>query len=189
MKQLLEFSLPKPDTTERNIFFCKGVDDVSVEAVAKDIVKINEEDDSYQKIYDFYGFPYTRHPIKIYIDSYGGFVYQCFGLISMIERSKTPVHTIVTGCAMSAGFMILISGHKRFAHKLSTPLYHQISGEMWGTMKKLEEYHIETRRLQKMLEAIVLRKTKITRTKLKEIYNLQKKLAYVCVRSQKTWCS
>ena len=92
----------------------------------------------------------------------------------MIERSKTPVHTIVTGCAMSAGFMILISGHKRFAHKLSTPLYHQISGEMWGTMKKLEEYHIETRRLQKMLEAIVLRKTKITRTKLKEIYNLQK---------------
>ena len=56
MKQLLEFSLPKPDTTERNIFFCKGVDDVSVEAVAKDIVKINEEDDRYQKIYDFYGF-------------------------------------------------------------------------------------------------------------------------------------
>lgn len=174
MKQTLDLIIPKPDVTERNIFFCKGVDNESIETVVKAIVQINEEDNQYQRIYDFHGFPYKRNPIKIHLDTYGGFVYQTLGLINIMENSKTPIHTIVTGCAMSAGFMILISGHRRFAHRLSTPLYHQLSGGMWGTAKDMEDDFIESKRMQKMLEDIVARKTKITRKKLKEIYDTKK---------------
>ena len=112
-------NLPLPK--ERNIYFTRQVDQSSIGDLTKQIIEINEDDKHLRKLYDVYGIDYTAKPINIYIDSYGGAVYQCFGLISVMERSKTPIHTIVTGCAMSCGFMILISGHKRFAHKLSTP--------------------------------------------------------------------
>jgi ATP-dependent Clp protease protease subunit len=135
------------------------------------VIEINEDDIRLKKLYDVYSIEYKPKPIKIYIDSYGGQVYQCFGLLGVMEKSKTPIHTIVTGCAMSCGFMILISGHKRFAYKLSTPLYHQVSTTKSGTLKEIEEEIIETKRLQETIEEITLERTKITKKKLKEIYD------------------
>jgi ATP-dependent Clp protease protease subunit len=80
----------------------------------------------------------------------------------------------VTGCAMSCGFMMLISGHKRFAHRLSTPLYHQVSSGAFGTLKEMEEKIEETKRLQAQLEDIVKEKTNISKKKLKEIFDNKK---------------
>jgi ATP-dependent Clp protease protease subunit len=162
----VNLELPK----DRNIFFTKQVDQASIADVTQRIIEINEDDKRLKKIYDVYDIEYTPKPIKIYIDSYGGSVYQCFGLLSVMEKSKTPIHTIVTGCAMSCGFMMLISGHKRFAHKLSTPLYHQVSSGGWGKLKDLEEDIEETRRLQKIIEKITLEKTKISKERLKDVF-------------------
>jgi ATP-dependent protease ClpP protease subunit len=72
---------------------------------------------------------------------------------------------------MSCGFMMLISGHKRFAHSLSTPLYHQVSSYGWGKLKDIEENIEETKRLQKMIEKITLEKTKISKERLKEVFD------------------
>jgi ATP-dependent Clp protease protease subunit len=162
--------LPK----SRELFFIKQVDQSSIGELTKSIIEINQDDDHLKKLYSVYNLEYKPDPIKIFLDSYGGQVYQCFGLLSVIERSKTPIHTIVTGCAMSCGFMILISGHKRFAHKLSTPLYHQVSSGVIGTVKEIEYKLEESKRLQAQLEDIVKDKTKITKKKLREIFDLQK---------------
>lgn len=113
---------------------------------------------------------YTPKPIKIYIDSYGGYVYQILGLISVMETSKTSIHTICTGTAMSCGFVMLISGHKRFAYKHSTMMYHQVSALKYGKMKDLEESVFESKRLQKKIEELTLEKTKITEKLLKKNY-------------------
>ena len=129
-------NLPLPK--KRDLFFNKQVDQNSIGDLTQKIIEINQDDEHLKKVYSIYNLKYNPDPIKIYIDSYGGQVYQCFGLLSVIERSETPIHTIVTGCAMSAGFMILISGHRRFAHKLSTPLYHQVSSGAIGTVKEME---------------------------------------------------
>ena len=75
---------------------------------------------------------------------------------------------------MSAGFMILICGHKRFAHKLSTPLYHQVSSGAIGTAKEIEEKVVEIKRLQEQLESVVREKTNISKKKLKDIFEYQK---------------
>ncbi len=161
-------TLPIPK--DRNLFFAKQVDQDSIVALTKSIIEINEDDESLTKLYSMHGLSYTPKPIKIYIDSYGGAVYQCFGLLSVIDKSKTPVHTIVTGAAMSCGFMILISGHKRFAYELATPLYHQVSTGFSGKLKDMEEDLIETQRLQTMIEEITLKKTKIKKPKLEKIF-------------------
>jgi ATP-dependent Clp protease protease subunit len=164
--------LPLPK--KRDLFFTKQVDQSSIGELTQKIIEINQDDEHLKKIYNVYGLTYNPEPIQIYIDSYGGQVYQCFGLLSVMERSSTPIHTIVTGCAMSAGFMILISGHKRFAHKLSTPLYHQVSSGAIGTVKDMEEKIEESKRLQKQLESIVKEKTDISKKKLKEIFDTKK---------------
>jgi ATP-dependent Clp protease, protease subunit len=166
---MADLNLPLPK--ERNLYFTKQVNQESIADLTKSIIEINEDDSHLKKIYNVYDIEYKPKPIKIYIDSYGGSVYQCFGLLSVMDKSKTPIHTIVTGCAMSCGFMMLISGHKRFAHKLSTPLYHQVSTGFWGKLKDMEEDIAETRRLQNKIEEITLDRTKISKKKLKEVYD------------------
>jgi ATP-dependent Clp protease protease subunit len=156
---------PKP----RDLFFTEQVDQSSISDLTKDIVEINRHDEYLIGLYALHGIKYKPEPIKIHIDSYGGYVYQCFGLLSVIENSKTPVHTIVTGCAMSCGFMMLISGHKRFAHKLSTAMYHQVSDWHTGYAEDIKQGLEETERLQSMVEEITLDKTKINKKKLKQI--------------------
>lgn len=160
-----------PSIKHRNLYLSAQVDQHSMEALSKQIVEINQEDKKIKKLYKIYGLEYSAKPIKIFIDSYGGQVYQCFGLLGIMENSKTPIHTIVTGCAMSCGFMIAISGHERFAYPKATLLYHQLSTMKYGKLKEIKEDVIEAKRLQKMIEKIVLEKTLITKKRLKESFD------------------
>jgi ATP-dependent Clp protease protease subunit len=162
-------NLPIP--MSRNLFLAKQVDQESINAISKSIVAINEDDEYISKIYEIHGISYTPKPIKLYVDSYGGYVYQCFGLLGIMRASKAPIHTIVTGCAMSCGFLIAIAGHKRFGFPKSTYLYHRVSSAAVGKAKDMEEDVIETRRLQKMLEEHTLEFTKITAKRLEKVYN------------------
>lgn len=158
----------------RDIFLAQQVDQASIKEVVSKIVEINEHDKkikSYLK--NFYDAEYKPKPIKIYIDSYGGAVYQCLGLVSIMDASETPVHTIVTGTAMSAGFIIAVSGHKRFCYEHSTLMYHQISSAKWDTLKGIEDSMEESKRLQKILESITIKKTKISKKKIREVYDMK----------------
>lgn len=154
---------------DRIFYFTKQVNQQSISDLTEFIHKIERNDIELKKQFENLGMEYNPKPIQIYIDSYGGTVYQCLGLISVMELCTTPIHTIVTGVAMSCGFLILINGHKRFAHKLSTTLYHQVSSAVWGTYQDMEENMLETKRLQKLVEKITIDKTNIKKKKLDEI--------------------
>lgn len=164
-------ALPFPK--ERNLYFTSQVDQSSIAALSKSILEINANDSVLKQQYAIYGFEYTPKPIKIYIDSYGGYVYQCFGLLSIMDTSKTPIHTIVTGAAMSCGFMMSIHGHKRFAYKNATLMYHQVSSGAWGKLKEMQEDIEETKRLQHLIEQMTIKKTSISMDTLKD--NFEKK--------------
>lgn len=169
MSDILNLPIPKP----RNLYFYEDVNCYSIQKLSESIIEINEHDQQLLGIFKLHNLNYEPSPIKIYIDSFGGSVYQILGLISIIENSKVPVHTISTGVCMSAGFMLLISGHKRFAYKYSTQLYHQISSLTYGNLEAIKEDVKELKRLQKLLEEIIISKTKLTKKKLKEINNLK----------------
>ncbi len=91
-----------------------------------------------------------------------------------MKDKGTPVNTVVTGCAMSCGFMIAIYGDHRSIHKHGTMMYHQVSSAAWGKLKEIEEDVIETKRLQKKIEEMTLENTKITKEKLEKVYNKKK---------------
>jgi ATP-dependent Clp protease protease subunit len=159
-----------PEPRERSLHLAKQVDQSSINELTREILSINESDEQIRRIAEIVGFTYQPKPIKLYIDSYGGLVYQCLGLLGVIEKSETPVHTIVTGCAMSCGFLISIAGHERFGYSGSTFLYHPVSSGTGGSVKQMEEDIMETKRLQKIIESHTLRFTNISKSRLKEIY-------------------
>ena len=160
-------TLPKP--MARSLYLPEQVNQESMNKLTKSIIGMNESDEYINKLYAINDIIYDPKPIKLYIDSYGGAVYQCFGLLGVMAKSETPIHTIVTGAAMSCGFMILISGHNRFGYELSTPLYHQVSTGFRGNVQDMEESLEETKRLQKKIEKITLERTNISKKKLKSI--------------------
>jgi len=163
---------------ERSLFFSFQVDQKSINELTKEIIAINSDDDYLEKMYLCNDLIYNRSPIKIYIDSYGGNVYQCLGIMSIIDKSITPIYTIVTGCAISCGFLILISGHKRFAYKHSTIMYHQVSSGIDGKVTDMGEYLKEVERLQVKFEEFIIEKTNIKTKKLDKI-NRSKKDWYI----------
>ena len=165
-------NLPLPKN--RTLFFAKQVDQSTIENLTKDIVEIIEDDGLLKKIYAVYDLEYKPKPIKIMIDSFGGSVYSILGLLAIIDNSKTPIHTYVTGAAMSCGFLLLIHGHKRFAYKHATPMYHQVSSVMWGKINEMKEDIKEADRLQKILEKLTIQRTKISKQKLEKVYKIKK---------------
>jgi ATP-dependent Clp protease protease subunit len=159
---------------DRNLFLTQQVTQDSINKISQAIIEINEDDAELEKIYALHDIDYVPKPIKLYIDSYGGYVYQCFGLLGIMKASKTPLHTIVTGCAMSCGFLISISGHKRYGYPRSTYLYHQVGGGAVGKVKDIEEELVEMLRLQKHVEEITLEQTKIPAKRLERVYKSKK---------------
>lgn len=163
-----------PIAKERNLYLAKQVDQASINEISKAIIDINQDDEYLGKLAELHGMKYTPKPIKLYIDSYGGYVYQCFGLLGIMDKSVVPVHTIVTGAAMSCGFLIAITGHKRFAYDTATHMYHQVSTGFAGKTKDMEEDLEEVKRLQSILEEHTLERTKMTRAQLDENYKGKK---------------
>ena len=165
-----ELSIQLPHAKSRDLFFTKQVDQDSISSLNEKIIAIQKNDDYIKKLYELHGLNYNPAPINIYIDSYGGMVYQCFGLLSVMKECRTPIHTIVTGTAMSCGFLIAICGHKRFCYKDSTYMYHQISDLSLGTLRDIEIQYNETFRLQQKIEEITANRTKMNKAFLHKIY-------------------
>jgi ATP-dependent Clp protease protease subunit len=85
----------------------------------------------------------STKPIRIYINSPGGSIYDGLAIIDTMNYVKSPVHTIVTGLAASMAAVIAAAGQKghRAALKNSTIMLHQPMGGIgYGT--KADEIRI-----------------------------------------------
>ena len=83
--------------------------------------------------------PAEREPIRLYINSPGGDVTEGFALISAMELSKTPIHTINMGQWSSMAFLIGIAGHKRFSLPKASFLMHDGSIFLYGSANKVKD--------------------------------------------------
>lgn len=112
-----------------------------------------------------------RQPIKLLLYSYGGDGQACFSLLDIIALSKTPVWTINMGVAMSAGLLILLSGHKRFCLKNSTALAHSGSGGTSGTFEQTEAQMKDYQRFVKTMRDYIIERTDIDTKTLNKYKN------------------
>ena len=79
----------------------------------------------------------NKNYIKLFIDSLGGYLSYAFLAIDILNTSKIPVHTIVSGETASAGTLISIVGKKRYMTEHSTMLIHELRGGIWGTKSEI----------------------------------------------------
>lgn len=161
------------DTNSRLFYISDDVDGASIGKMCFNLLyllKQDEDDESMKK--DF-----KREPIKIYVNSYGGEVYDMWALIDIIEKSKTPIYTYCTGYAMSAAFNIFLAGHKRFGTKHSTFMYHQMNCYRHGKYQDLVEDRKEMDFLNAAHEQYVIERTKIPQEFINEMRE-KKKDAY-----------
>ena len=73
---------------------------------------------------------------------------------------------IALGKAMSAGFVILVSGHKRFCQKYSTLCYHQMSDWHGGKLEDLKEELVNNEQIQRKIDNMITSKTLLTQRML-----------------------
>lgn len=157
-KSIANMELPAPELVQfykdydnRNIFISDIDEDLF--ATTKLIYDYNASDK---------GKPIEeRKPITIQIMSYGGDLYQAYALISAILASTTPVITINCGVAMSAGLLILLAGHKRYAMKYSTAMIHSGSGGAQGTYEQMEEQQKNYKKLVDLMRNYIMERTTI----------------------------
>lgn len=162
------------DSDPRSIWFTSEVYPETVAQAIQQITAINYADDQKEKQYTLDDQTYVRHPIKLYISSYGGSVYDGLGLVGVIRSSKTPVHTISIGKVMSMGFILALSGHRRFAYPHTSYMFHSLSSVHWGKFSELQESVQEDTRLQAKLDLLTTSLTTITQERLNEVH--EKKL-------------
>lgn len=79
-----------------------------------------------------------RRPIKVFIFSPGGEDQATWNFVDFVAASITPVWTINAGMCMSNGLTMLLAGHKRFALKHSSGMYHSGSASLAGTKEQVD---------------------------------------------------
>ena len=100
-------------------------------------------------------------PIYILVHSFGGDGFQSIYFADLLIASRIPIITIAMGAAMSAGFEILIAGHKRYAFKHSQTLVHAGYASMQGTQSEIEEFQKNNKKQLARTKEYVLSRTKI----------------------------
>ena len=97
----------------------------------------------------------SKDEISIYINSYGGSVYDGLAIIDVMGFIDSPIKTVVLGKAMSMGALIFICGDKRQMTKRSTIMFHEISSGMRGKISDMAVSYKEVERLSKVASKIV----------------------------------
>jgi ATP-dependent Clp protease protease subunit len=90
-------------------------------------------------------------------------------VIACIKSSKIPVHTIIDGYAASAGTLISVCGARRYIHRHSSMMIHELSAGMWGRMSVMEERMEDLKKMMDKLKEIYTTHTKLTNKKLDKI--------------------
>ncbi len=99
--------------------------------------------------------------IYIFIDSYGGDISQTLFLCDLIKASRIPIITISTSVSMSAGLLLLISGHKKYAFDHSQILIHQGYLGLQGNASEVKEATKNYNRMLGRMKSFILDNTNI----------------------------
>ena len=151
-----------PNEQYRKILLSGDISDATVAIVIKTIMEINKDDD--EKEVDYRN--WERKPIQLFINSFGGSVYDGLALVDVIKQSKTPVHTISIGSSMSMGLWIYLAGEKRYVGENSTLMFHDISTWIWDKSETIKQELKEILRLQKMLFDEILSRSLVKQDQL-----------------------
>lgn len=111
----------------------------------------------------------SKEPIKLYLNSPGGSVYDGLSITDIITTIESPVYTIGNGMVASMGAFILSQGDKRYCTKNTRAMLHSVSSGYRGTVHDLKIDYEETSFLNNRLHELMAVKMNKTTEELLEI--------------------
>lgn len=128
-------------------------EDYSLIELSKTIIQMNMDEKDIPKE--------ELKPIYIFIHSFGGDSFQSSYFADLLIASRIPIVTVAMGAAMSAGFEILIAGHRRYAFKHTQTLVHAGYASFQGTQSEIEEFQKNNKKQLERTKEYVLSRTSI----------------------------
>lgn len=154
-KSMMPEELTSGDRPENRIIYLSGsFNEHEVERVTDDLL--------YFELQDY------KKDIMMIVNSYGGDVYGFLAVHDTMRMCRANIATVCVGKAMSAGFMALISGTKgkRFMTQNSRVMIHSVSSDMYGSLSQLSVELEENKKLQTLLESMIIQYTRINKKML-----------------------
>lgn len=128
-------------------------DDLSLVELSKIIIQLNITEKDVPKS--------ELQPIRIFIHSYGGDLEQANFFADLCIASRIPIITVAMGVAMSAGFIIFLSGHKRYVFKHSQLMVHSGSASFTGTAEQIDSAQKNYKKQIEDMKSYILERTSI----------------------------
>ena len=165
----LSMDVYKEHLANRQIILNGPVDETWIEKAVMAIERFNSEDEEltarevgYNRLYN---------PITLFINSPGGYVTDGLAVVSAIYQSKTPVVTVAQGQAASMAFLILISGHARYAYSFCALMAHSIANfPGYGKLQDHKDNADQLAKDQKVIDSIIVEKSRVTQKRLDELH-------------------
>ena len=140
------------DRQNRTFYIDYEIDeDYSLVELAKIIIQMNIEEKDVE----------NPKPIRLFIHSYGGDIEQALFFCDLVKASRFPIITIGMGVALSAGFLIFLSGKKRYAFSHTSMLVHSGSAAFQGTAEQIEEAQKNYKKQIEQMKSYILENTTI----------------------------
>jgi len=135
------------DVEKRRIMIDDEIDEISMGRAIRGILKMVDAD--------------QQKPIDVYLNTYGGSVYDCFALYDVLRSlDGIVIRTHALGKIMSAGFILFLAGDERRSYPRSRFMIHSITGGTYGKLHELETDFAETKILKEYFLDILAERTK-----------------------------
>jgi ATP-dependent Clp protease protease subunit len=112
-------------------------------------------------------------PITLEINSPGGYVTFGFSIIDTIQAIEAPIYTVISGEACSMAAMISIVGTKRFITPNGLWMQHSSQDLLQGNIQNIKDQAGYLVKLEKHMNGILKKYTKLNQRQLTQIKNGQ----------------
>ncbi len=103
-----------------------------------------------------------REPIKMFISSPGGNVFDANIFIDIITTSKTPIWGIALDLCASAAFLAFLACHKRYAFENTSFLQHEGELSLENSRSKFKQTAAYFEESEERVKSFILSRTKMT---------------------------
>jgi len=149
-----------------HIYFYSEIDRKSVSS----LVKLIREAEEYCFLTAFkLTIEPSNIPIFLHISSLGGYIYDAFIAVDVIQRCRVPIYSIAEGSVASAATLLTIVCKKRFVCPNAHILVHQLSSEFFGKMNEIKDEFANLSDTMKLLKKMYIEHTSFSEKKLERL--------------------
>lgn len=161
-------------STGSDIYFYADINKKNIIVLQKETQKVIDNIVSKATEAEKIGCSVTYPPIKLHINSPGGYIYPTFAFIDFmtqlkLKNRKILFHTIIEGGSASGATLISVTGDKRFITEYGYMLIHQLSGCSWGKYEDLKDDMKNSKELMERIKQIYQKHTNLSKSELTKI--------------------